>query len=271
MDLKKLEKSPSRRILTMKQPLSGCKCDLHLNPVLPQVTTQSSVSYRCQNMNIEGERTNPPPKTSAGMILKVVMIISCTGGFLFQVDLVSEVYFQHQTDTWIRMAASKVISVPAVSACFKILDLIDNDYVKNALGIDLETRQDHGFDSQYYYGTLSRLKISDLFAATLEPQSVLELDSSCLLRFPPKSFGASLDAKECYHEIYIKKYIQRDFVCYELTPHFQSELHVEDYSLKDWSINMIYKIRFKNESFEDTHSFIVLIHTPETTKFYDSL
>lgn len=168
------------------------------------------------------------------------------------------------------MAASRVISVPAISARFRILDLIDNDYFKNVLGVDLESRHDHGFDSQYYYETLSRLKISDLFSATPEPQSILEPNSSCLLRFPPQSFGASFDAEECCHEIDVKKYIQRDFVCYELTPlsiwitfcgfFFEGLRH--QHGPQD-SIQE----RFKNETFEDTHSFIVLIHTLETKKF----
>lgn len=174
------------------------------------------------------------------------------------------------------------ISSPRLSLCFRYRDLIDFNRVSN----------DPRFDGKNFKLPLDKLSnesiymesyfnVSDIFEFTpnitsffgVSKKYYYDTDSvSCVYRHP-KSFIAELKSKEeCEKLFKIKKYIQREFICYFLYVPEDSDEHydITHVSFSKYFFGLMYHIYLNTETFKNAHYFTLFIHEKGSHRIYDS-
>ena len=126
-----------------------------------------------------------------------------------------------------------------------------------------------------YYDKLDEMSVSDIFDATPDNESVLREDCGCSIRLPSK-FTAKYpypDAEECYRMFQIRKYIQKDFMCYEFDPiiiETDEDLLISEYAVSPQAAGLIYKIYLNNSLFGDASYYETLVKQRFDSPLFDA-
>lgn len=239
----------------------------------------SSLPCESIQQNIDGRLAMNVNKCK---ISSIIIVSLCLIGFVLQLLDVSLLYFKFVTYGQIQIKIPVEISPPRLSLCFRYRDLIDFNRVSN----------DPRFDGKNFKLPLDKLSnesiymesyfnVSDIFEFTPNITSFFgeskryyyDTDSvSCVYRHP-RSFIAELKSKEeCEKLFKVKKYIQREFICYFLYIWEDADklYDITHVSFSKYFFGLMYHIYLNIETFKNAHYFTIFVHERESHRLYDS-
>ena len=194
-------------------------------------------------------------------IFQFFWTIVSTIGLLYQLGQISNRYFMYQTRSEVQLSVPDSITVPILSTCWWIKDLMT----------DMKNKQLNEF-----YSHISKMTIDEILKNIHPVEKILENDVGCTVRLPNKlaaSYPYST-RKECLTMFNITTYIQRDFSCYQFTPtaiDSSTQLSLVEYTLSPQSSGLVYRLYMDQKIFTSIASLIGFVHSPYSSRIHDSI
>ena len=146
-------------------------------------------------------------------IVRFIIFLCATLGFVYQLQSTLIGYFRHQTIT----RTSNVyhidsMSVMSISICLPYVDILDYErlYKERKLKLNKLARKER------FNALQDIVTVRDIFDFTPDSQSII---SSCSLRInSPRVMTFLSDRVECNKQLTIKKYFSQEFMCYAVQP-----------------------------------------------------
>lgn len=185
-----------------------------------------------------------------------LLLAVCLIGLFFQLERISERYFKFTTRSEVHMLSPYAITVPMVSVCWLLKDVIDFDQYPTLFEPNFKDTK----DMNKYYEQLDKLTVQQVFDASPSNISTLTRDGGCSIRLADK-FVANYpypSAEECYQMFQIKRYIQRYFMCYQFRPTVIGKnevLDIAQYSLSPQAPGVIYQLVLNKSIFGDVSRY----------------
>ena len=208
-------------------------------------------------------------------VSKTLIPLICTIGLMVQVIDVTQRYLQYPTKTLIQMEVALKIKMPSLSVCFRSDGLLKRSLIKDMKGITLPIT-----DANWtaYYEALEKLSVKDLFHFSPQANEILAKDNAaCMIRFPG-SFAVQYpfsDAEECYQMFAIRRFIQRQFMCYRFTVKLHQTpmdcLLLTENNLTPNLPGTIYSIWLDKKLFGDISLLTAFAHGVDTSELFDSV
>ena len=149
-------------------------------------------------------------------------------GLIVQVTDVTDRYLEYRTKTLIEMELPQRIQMPKLSVCFRSDGLLKRDAIQRAKNIIVPEGSKNW---TAFYLAVEKLSAQDMFDYTPSPSEVLTSnETACHVRMP-KRFSIKYPyskAPECYQMLKIKKFIQRQFMCYKFSVKLKETSPVKD-------------------------------------------
>lgn len=203
----------------------------------------------------------------------IVVATICLSGFTVQVGNVTSRYFGYKTRTIVEMKVPDEISMPSLSVCFRINDIMVFDNVKQKYNREgLKHFKEGGFDWQRFYRDTRDFRVKDWFQFTPSTTNVFKHQSACRIRFPSKYSPEEHSQSDCFSIFKIAKYFDREFVCYSFKPMFQNQtLDLIEYTMTPGSTGIMYEIFFDDAFFRSYEMVSVSVHTNDSSYLYDTV
>lgn len=224
-------------------------------------------------------------KSTHAKISAVLIITLCLTGLLYQISDVSTMYFSYFTRSEIQISIPLVISPPSLSLCFRYRDLIDFNRVSIDPRFTNQTFKrplNHTSDESIYFE--SYFSVHDIFDLTPDMDQFFGTSGlyllpnrnvashSCIYRKPGSFIANPKTKEECEAIFSLKKYIQREYICYYITVPDDSgkKYDITHVSFaKEW-FGLIYQLILNPITFQYGNYFTVYAHESGSHKLYDS-
>ena len=107
--------------------------------------------------------------TTLTKVTNISFVLFCLIGLIFQLEQITERYFKFQTRSEVQLIIPIRVTVPMVSSCWKLKDIIDASKVSKSFDTPFKEYR----DMREYYDKLDMLSVSDIFDATPDNISIL--------------------------------------------------------------------------------------------------
>lgn len=124
---------------------------------------------------------------SGSKVLVFVFFLCCLSGFLYQVVIICETYFEFDTITKTELQSPDLIETPVLSVCFSYGEIFDYDGYRQTHPNTTAKYEDGGEDD--FAQLKKEVTIADIFTHTPRNEDVLQ---ACFLRRAGKYFRYGL-------------------------------------------------------------------------------
>ena len=166
--------------------------------------------------------------------IKLIFILICLCGCVYQIQKISYNYFQYRTDTTVSVQMDDTIDDPKLTVCFNLLGMIQN-------GDSLVGQTPDGSKSI----KLEELTVEEAFNRT---PSFEQLIKSCRIRSRDDYRIANYNKSECIAKFDITKVLQRNDICYQFGLEELSDdqlARIRKYSYTPIDPNVVFGITFQ--------------------------
>ena len=168
----------------------------------------------------------------AKWIIKILLYVFCSIGFLYQSTQISVSYFEYFVMTKIQLIVPEQVIINDYAICVRYTDLITgNDFIDTP---------------DFIFGFMNNHTLQQLFDSV--PQSE-ELIDSCNIHRADSFLVISLNRSECYEIFNVTRYIYREFLCYEL--HYKNDSEIFSHLQVSGSFlfaKTLYRIKFNDST-----------------------
>ena len=195
-------------------------------------------------------------------ILSVVFSLMCFSGFLFQLDQVSEVYFQYKTSSKTDIHVLHEENYHTIVFCPRYIDMLDRSRYREfgLLPVKPQTNTE-------FYDELSSLTIKQIFDLTPPTTDVI---LSCEVRSDNLSDVIFMNSSECHQFFQIFKAISGELVCYMFMPRMKTKYSVGNAASSVTHLTSAYHLVLNSSLAKSTLSFIIS-HFVDPDNFKDPL
>lgn len=147
------------------------------------------------------------PRQKFRLWSKLLTLVFCLSGCLYQIIDVCVEYFKYQTTANIMYEIPEYPRIPMLSVCVRLHDILDRTNAP-LYNIDATTSTDY----EKVVAELDRLKVNQIFDLTpLENESI----SSCQYRdYRWLGIRNKRNDSECYQYFNVTKYLMEEYICY---------------------------------------------------------
>lgn len=159
--------------------------------------------------------------------IKLIMILICLSGCVYQIQRISYNYFLYRTDTTVSVQMDDTIDDPKLTVCFNLQGMIQND-----------TQRSDG-------RRLEEVTVEEAFKRTPSLSEVIE---SCRIRSRDDYRIADYNRSECIARFSIMKVLQRNDICYQFGLGELSDdqlARIRKYSYTPMDPNVLFGITFQ--------------------------
>lgn len=189
----------------------------------------------------------------------------CMIGFLFQVERISDVYFQYKTSSTVQHVMQSMLPKPTISLCIRYTDILDWDRLYRDGHISHKIRRSNRFlDMVMMHDNVT---IRQILEYTPDPRELL----SAVLYRSPNSYRGHY-TKEPNDYLNITKYYKGETVCYRIQTLFdQRDLSFKRIAHSLEAPNVMLRL-WLSRSMSKTDVFRIILHSKDmsTTSFYFS-
>lgn len=234
-------------------------------------------------------------------VSKFLIGLVCMIGLIVQVTDVTNRYLEYRTKTLIEMELPVRIQMPKLSVCFRSDGLLKKDAIRRTKNIIIPEGSKNW---TAFYLEVEKLSVQDMFDYTPSPSEVLaSKNTACQVRMP-KSFSIKYPyskASECYQMLKIRKFIQRQFMCYKFSVKLKemrqikdakkldaenstqplkregeavaqkNDMQIEESSLTPNLPGVIYSVSLDNAYFGGVALLTAFVHGADTSPLFDSI
>lgn len=202
------------------------------------------------------------------------IIIFASIGLIIQVIYISERYFQFQTRTTISVKNPQDITIPSLSSCWDMKDILNVTAVNEETDQNVPSYEEYRANASLYWEAVDQITVKQLFMYTPSNESILRILNGCIFRLPRKyTLKHPLPrASECYDIFRIHKYIHRGMMCYSFS--FREsipDIDVGEYSLTPEISGLLYRLYFDENYFGNVRYYSTYLHGKNTSRLYDSM
>ena len=205
-------------------------------------------------------------------VCDMVILTLCSLGLLIQINEVSIQYFAFQSQSRVYVTPHFNIKIPALSACLRIVDIINVTSVENDHKLRL-INQDGSINWTADSIFMRTVPLKYILRETPTINAVFDKgNQSCMIKLPDEDFFGYFNESSCYEQFNVTKYFHRESICYKFTPNIQTKkLNVEHYMLTDESYGVIYLIFLDRKLFERVLVASTYVHDDDSFPLYDAL
>ena len=205
-------------------------------------------------------------------VCDMVILTLCSLGLLIQINEVSVQYFAFETRSRVYVTPHFNIKIPTLSACLRIVDIINLTSVENDHKLRL-INQDKSVNWTAEKMFSRTVPLKYIWKETPSIDQVFEEgNESCRIRLPDEDFIEYSNVSNCYKKFDVTKYFHRESICYKFSPNYQTRtLEVEHYMLTDEAYGMIYLIRLNSLLFQRVIVVSSYVHDDDSFPLYDAL
>ena len=202
----------------------------------------------------------------------MVILTLCSLGLLIQINEVSIQYFAFESQSRVYVTPHFNIKIPALSACLRIVDIINLTSVENDHKLRL-INQDGSINWTADSIFMRTVPLRYIFSQTPSINELFEDGSeSCKIKLPEEDFFERFNQSSCYEQFNVTRYFHRESICYKFSPNIRTrEVNVEHYTLTDEAYGVIYLIRLDSKRFERVAVVSSYVHDDESFPLYDAL
>ena len=182
-------------------------------------------------------------------ICSPLFLLVCLSGLLFQIQQVSELYFQFLTWSKIEYRVREVDDYQTISFCPRFTELMDRTRHKE-YGIQLEAPI--GLDN--ILKEMSTLTIKDILDLT-PPES--DIIHQCTIRGIKLSVPLLLNRSECEKFFTVIKAVNGERICYTFMPPKQANYSIGDVASSQTHTNSVYQLNMKPNLGRSTNAFFI--------------
>lgn len=204
--------------------------------------------------------------------LIIIAIAVC--GFSYQVITITLRYLEYKTKTLISIENPLLISLPSLSTCWDIEDILDIDTLNKEKNINIPSWDELKANNSLYSIQMEKLTVTDYFKYTPANDSILQSFGGCGIRYPRNWHlkHPQPKADECYRLFTITKYIHRGMMCYLFRINIGDHgAYVVEYSLAPVYSGLIFRVFMNRTMFERVKYYSAFVHGNDTSKLYDSV
>lgn len=187
-------------------------------------------------------------------------------GFFYQVGVISNRYLKYQTRTFINLITPSLFSIPSVSTCFRINDVLKYNEVREICHLSGIRHFSGKIMWDDYYRDTYNFTVEDWFNFTPNPIDVFGPEDACYVRRPDKFAPEWFDQDTCQSIFKITKYFDRKYVCYRAV-HIFAKKNLDVIV----SPGVICEIFFNEYSFKSLEYVSVLVNSKDSSHFYDTV
>lgn len=194
-------------------------------------------------------------------LVKIISILLCSSGLFYQLEQISERYFKFQSRSEIQLREPQAITMPIISTCWYLKEIMGRKWFKS---------------KNEYYFVVDKMTVKEIFDATPDLDYVLWDKHGCAVRLPHQMATKvpGPNRTECMKYFKIKRYLQRDFVCYKFSSKVvnpEQLLDITEYSLTPVTSGIIYRLYMNHSLFDGVSYFTAFTHSFTSSHLYDSL
>lgn len=197
------------------------------------------------------------PQTSpVHQVVNVLFSLCCMCGLIWQLVLVSELYFEYKVSTRIQISIPEKIEAVGTSFCTRFTDIIDYPRLNSETGKDYAYNPWDGGEIQHLQDILTVKEIFDFTPG--------ENDSIKTLYYRKNNSyeRKSVPAPDVYEFIEIKKYVYLEHMCYRFGIRNASTMSYGYYAVTPVAAGMIYEIVL-SDSFKRSDLIKIAMHDQE--------
>lgn len=210
--------------------------------------------------------------TNYKLISSVAIITICSIGLMYQIESVSERYFEFRTKTLINMVLQSKVGYPSVSICFRFNDMLDREKIKKYKNIKLKHWSEPGYDNDKFFSNTMNLTVSEIFNFTPMEDNVLAKGVGCNIRYPEQYMTEYVNTSHCYRSFRIRKYLVREYVCFLFQPRITNkDLYIHEFNLSPALVGIMYRLFLNKNIFKNMYVMSLAVHSNRSAILYDTL
>lgn len=203
-------------------------------------------------------------------LTRLIIFICCFIGCSYHCFEVCQLYFNFTTTTEVSVDRAVNSKPPHVSICFRFIDLLDLDHLKNQTHHPEFRYMKRPLTAEQYDLLWDTLTLNDIFHLTPDPKHQPLVDK-CMIRSRTTWQMKRMNETECRSRFTIRKYFHREFICYKFYAwNDDDRLDFRRYSHVSEFFNLLFGLTFKEELVENCEYFTAYVHEPDTIEFFDS-
>lgn len=204
----------------------------------------------------------------AKKFVSFVSICVCLAGLIYQLEQISERYLKYPTRSEVKLSVPDHIVVPMLSTCWFLKDMFYRKPYSEKNATD-----NTSFTA--YYEDLNRMSLNEIFEETTPVEYLFDTHPGCTVRKPDRLVARRpYSRRTCFKMFQIKKYVQKDFMCYKFSLSIidpEQKLDQSEYSLTPQSSGLIYGLYLNSSVFARASYFTLFLHSSTTSDLHDSL
>ena len=140
----------------------------------------------------------------AKWVIKILLYVFCSIGFLYQCTEISVSYFKYVVQTKIQLIVPQKVVINDYAICVRYSDLITgNDFIDTP---------------DFVFNFTNNHTLKQLFDSVPQPEELIE---ACIIRDADSFVVFNFNRSKCYEVFNVTRYIYRELVCYEL--HYKND------------------------------------------------
>lgn len=207
----------------------------------------------------------------------------CSYGFIIQVKHISNRYFDYKTRTVVQMILPIELIFPSISTCWGVNDLLNLTMVNSAI----PNRSSHtfnqskgiikrwnsiDFDWDEFYSLIDNFSTADMFDFTPIPNQILDRSFGCRIRLPEEYVPRILNASTCHEMFEIKKYFEREHICYQFDLINNDEsIDMIEYTMAPGWTGVMFELIFNANIFQTIRILSLSSHSVNSSHILDSM
>ena len=149
-------------------------------------------------------------------LFEILLNSICLSGLLYQINKITDIYFQYKTRTATQVLITYSVSNPTLHSCVKARSLFDFKRWNRDSHISKKFKLTSEYQSSSSNISIERkfnsmLTLKEIFEYTPSTDEIIEY---CRLRKPDEYAMKDYNTSECYEFFIVSKYFHREFMCY---------------------------------------------------------
>ena len=175
--------------------------------------------------------------------------ILCSIGLVVHLWFISASYFRYEITASTQIQFSKTIISPAVSICFRYVDILDPEFVAKKLGDETDTVGEHLEKIE------QDITLDELFKHTPSGEELL---TGALMRSVTNYTVQALNKKQALEVFKISRYQTLTWMCYRFQPQSKSEFNYRLLASASSYVGMIYSIFLRLDKKYLNHTILMM-------------
>lgn len=198
------------------------------------------------------------------IFLQVVSLLYMTGciiGFIYQVCLVSILYFRYSANTEIQIEIDSIVKPKAISVCTRYVDHLNYKKIRRENSERRDWRLSPN-NADWIRKYQHELTIAEIFKYTPRETDTLE---RVVFRKKMSYEKFEYNAPEAYNYFDVKKFLYLEYVCYQYTQiNFTEGMSYSSLAVTPVSSGLIYQLVFNKTSMGTAQMLKIAIHSAKT-------